>query len=367
MNGSDCNFNFNNKKLLFISHDAVGAPGTASKYYYPAIATSLGAQVAVVGNWPGDKPILPRGIKVFDLSASANLIERAREIRKIVNTFRPDIVHVFFHRGVGLYRRYCSDFDAKWIVDVRGPLLVTGLRRCISRLLNSFDCFGYDAIAGHSTGSVETVFGIASARHMQLTRIGVDVKQFEYSPHRTVSPFRMVYVGNLDKRRELKKMLKAFALASKLCAVELYLIGEGDAVCDLKDFVDAENLSGVRFLGYFPHNEVAGVLSQFDGAVSYIGPKVYDPAPPLKTLEYFACGLPVVASNTTGNRMLMESGVEGIIDDGDTVESLSKAMVKLVHSDIEILSKNARKRAEEYDWKGIVANDLTNLYSRVMT
>ncbi|PAV24993.1 glycosyltransferase involved in cell wall biosynthesis [Tamilnaduibacter salinus] len=366
MSGSKPPFAFDGIRILFIGHDPIGTTGTASKYFYPVIAAQLGAKVAVVGDWSGAAPQMPWGIRVFDVSMAGGGRCRAKKVREVVRNFCPDVVHVFFHRGFGWYRYHCGDLGAKWVVDVRGPLLATGLRRSVSRLLNNCERLGYDATAGHSIGSVDTVFGKWVAKSACHTRIGVDVKQFAQRSHLTSGPFRFVYVGGIDRRRQLETMLRAFALASKKMNLTLDLIGDGDDTEALMDLVSREGINGVRFLGRFPHSKIAEMLAVYDGALSYIGPSVYDSGPPLKTLEYFAAGLPVVASDTRGNRMLMSAGVEGVFDPEGTTESLSDAMVQLAGSDIQVLSGNARRKAEASSWQQVVPVDLSNLYSRIL-
>ena len=365
MSGSDPVAVLKGKRLLFIGHDAIGSTGTASKYYYPLTAASLGAEVGVIGDWRGEAPSLSNGVHVFDVSIEGGARRRAKEVRRIVEAFRPDIVHVYFHRGFGWYRYLCRDLNARWVVDVRGPLLSSGVRRQVSRLLNRIERTGYDAVAGHSVGSVATVFGDEVSRSASVTRIGVEVERFRMTMAPQDSQFRMVYIGGIDRRRQLETMVRAFASASKRMPMTLDLIGDGDGVDALKDLAHREGVTGLRFLGSCRHAEVPEKLCRYHGAVSFIGPRVYDSGPPLKTLEYFASGLPVVASDTAGNRMLMEDGVEGIYDKEGTVESLSDAMVALSQTDVQALSSNARQRAETFSWQRVVSNDLPELYARL--
>ena len=122
------------------------------------------------------------------------------------------------------------------------------------------------------------------------------------------------------------------------------------------------------FLGYIRYAEVPKFLSAMDIAISYI-PIVpaFDSQPSGKTVEYLACSLPVIATNTEGNRRFISNGINGLTcrDDSD---SLSKAIIRLC-LDISLrkkLAKNARSSIEDYDWRKIVRERIVPAYRKVL-
>ena len=79
---------------------------------------------------------------------------------------------------------------------------------------------------------------------------------------------------------------------------------------------------------------------------------LYEAAPPLKTLEYLANGLPTVATNTAGNSLYIQHGQNGLLV-ADDVHSFAKGIVRLADAP-ELrheLSRRARAAAEPYDWR----------------
>jgi glycosyltransferase involved in cell wall biosynthesis len=110
-------------------------------------------------------------------------------------------------------------------------------------------------------------------------------------------------------------------------------------------------------------------LNAADIGISYV-PKTpqYDPQPPLKTVEFLACGLPTIATDTVGNRVFIRNEYNGLLID-DTVESLSNAIVKLV-TDTSLRTKFAsvsRQSVRKYDWQNIVEKKLIPIYRWIIS
>ena len=78
---------------------------------------------------------------------------------------------------------------------------------------------------------------------------------------------------------------------------------------------------------------------------------IYNVQPPLKTIEYLASGLPVIATNTIANQAVITDNANGILVDDDE-SALVEGITRLV-SDHELrkrLASNAAISARDFTW-----------------
>jgi glycosyltransferase involved in cell wall biosynthesis len=114
-----------------------------------------------------------------------------------------------------------------------------------------------------------------------------------------------------------------------LRAFLLDIYGDGDGKQGIMRAIDERRVAqGIGVHRPIPQPELFKRLSGYDVGLAYVPRRPYGAALPLKTLEYLACGLPVVAANTVGNRMAVQSGVNGLLVDEDTY-SFAKGICEL--------------------------------------
>jgi len=178
------------------------------------------------------------------------------------------------------------------------------------------------------------------------------------------------YTGHLHTSRELDRFIQAFVQAHKeQPELALAIVGDGKARPELEQYVAEVGLDNdIVFTGSVSFDEMPSYLKAFDVGCAYIPDKPqYRNQPPLKTVEYLAASLPVLATDTPGNRRFATS--ENALLISDQVEEYRNALIRfskeepLRHS----LSEQARESVSEYGYTTITEEKLIKAYQEVVT
>jgi len=355
-------------KILFVQKSKLGRYEMAAGYYFPVELARLGHDVMVVAQAGGDaSAYLNAGVKVAEIEAGASWLGG---LRRFALSFRPEIVHVFIHAGCGLYplvMRFGRSAP-KFVLDIRSPLLRTGLLRKIVQIKNRLEIVGYDSVFTHSIESGYTVIG--KSGKTILAPPGIDfsiLPKLMGAKSEHDGAVKLVYVGSIDIKRQLDQMIRAVELARQHVPLTLDLYGDGNAVAGLQELVNSAGMQEyVHFKGKIDRRSLFEIIVSYHAGLSYIPRELYNAAPALKTLEYLACGIPVVATNTDGNRMFVQDGKNGMLTEW-TPEAFADGIIRLAGSDVRSASPGElRSGVAEYDWGNIVEKRLMPAYSELL-
>ncbi len=166
-----------------------------------------------------------------------------------------------------------------------------------------------------------------------------------------------LYVGNLFPHKNLKRLLRAFALIAGRLPHHLVIGGWKDPRYfeALEDEVKALRLAErVSFLNYIPPDELPALYS---GATVFVLPSLYEGFG-LPLLEAMACGCPVVVSNAASQPEVC--GDAAYYVDPHDIESIAEGISK-VALDEELRKKLIHKglqRAELFSWEKAAAEHI---------
>jgi glycosyltransferase involved in cell wall biosynthesis len=161
----------------------------------------------------------------------------------------------------------------------------------------------------------------------------------------------LLYLGTLEPRKNITRMLQAYALMKKstLTVPKLVLAGRKGWMYDsIFETVKELHLEeDVIFTGYIEADD-APILMK--GAEAFLFPSIYEGfgMPPL---EAMACGTPVLVSDTTSLPEVV--GDAGILVDPMSVQSICEGM-KLLFEKADLrktLSRRGIERAQLYSWE----------------
>jgi glycosyltransferase involved in cell wall biosynthesis len=160
--------------------------------------------------------------------------------------------------------------------------------------------------------------------------------------------FVIGWVGSFRKFHSLDLLIEAFKdVSSSIPLAKLLLVGDGPERIRLQEKVERFGLNErVIFSGNVPHNEIHSYISSFDLAV--LPSKLNDEFhySPLKLREFFAAGVPVVASAVGDVKLVIEESNGGWLVPPGSKDSIAEMILKLEKDQTAI--KSAGSKALSY-------------------
>jgi glycosyltransferase involved in cell wall biosynthesis len=181
---------------------------------------------------------------------------------------------------------------------------------------------------------------------IHIVPYGADLTQFQppERKRRKGSRVNFLFAGSIEQRKGIGYLLEAFRQLNNPDA-RLFLAG---------GFIGAEALyepyrPWFTYLGYLPTNRIQEAYRKAD---VFVFPTMWEGFS-LVLPEAMACGLPVICSDHAGSSDIVEDGVDGFIIPAGNLSALKdKIQFFIDHpGQIEIMGKNARRKAEQYSWE----------------
>ena len=189
-----------------------------------------------------------------------------------------------------------------------------------------------------------------------------EIKEEIYKKYNVEIPF-ILYVGTLERRKNIPTLIKAFYKLKKInIPHKLVIVGKkGWLYNDIFKTVEAFKLQeDIIFTGYVPKEDLVKFYNLAD---LFVYPSLYEGFG-LPPLEAMACGCPVIISNTSSLPEVV--GDAGILVDPYDVEELAKAMYEVLKDEsfrIE-LAKKGLERAKLFSWRK-TAEETWKVYEEV--
>lgn len=287
---------------------------------------------------------------------------------KIIARLQPDVVQsfgigAFFYLRKPLHLRrpvVMQSFGNEWFFHkgVRGLLrapLKAALRSCMQRC---------EAIAAETEGQVNEIAGLFDVPNERIFILpdGVDYAAYQDpvgTPVRKKNQKGNVLILNVNRLAPNKGVADFVTamhlLKEKNTRFRALIVGTGSEEAKILQMIEAYQLtpyvSHLRDLG---EEDLIQVYRQAD---FFVCPTLQEGLP-LVLLEALAAGLLVVATRAAQNETVIEDRVNGLLVPPHDPEAIAGALIRLVRADAslhKLLSENAKRTAQAFDWQLISA------------
>ena len=183
----------------------------------------------------------------------------------------------------------------------------------------------------------------------------IDIEIYPFRPRTNVKP-RILWLRSFDK---VYNPFMAIEIMEELLEdypeAELCMVGpEKDGSLKRTKKLAREKKLPVEFKGKLTKEEWIPLSGHYD---IFINTTSVDNTP-VSVIEAMALGLPVVSTNVGGLPYLIEEGETGLLVEPDDIKAMAEAIRKLLSDSLlaEKISRNARKKVENFDWQKLRQN-----------
>jgi glycosyltransferase involved in cell wall biosynthesis len=200
-------------------------------------------------------------------------------------------------------------------------------------------------ILGLAPERVEAIYpGIADSFFRANSQLAAAMR----ARHGLERPY-LLFLGTIEPRKNVSTLLDAYAALNGSLREEYELVlagppGWGDDAL-LRRLRNGS--PGVRYLGYVPETDLAGLTA---GATAFVYPSLYEGFG-FPVAQAMACGVPVITSNESSLKEI--AGDAAVLVDPRSASELRGAIERLLGSAAlrQSLGAEGRRRAASYTWR----------------
>ncbi len=344
------------KKLVIITSAQFGYH--VDTYYYCKYLKEK-FNITYIGWDHGHKPVFLDGLKVINVDRSGGVLLRVLSMLKVMwveSRDKKTIIFIKYFQFLSILFRLVR-MSNPMVLDIRSASIEKNkARRIVTDVILKFELMFFKniTIVSESLAKKLLLENIATILPLGAEAISKNSKVFD--------TFEMLYVGTLHNRN-IDVFIDGLALyyyssGKNTKNVRFTIVGDGFAgdMEVLQNKIDKHNLhSIVNLVGRVPHNQLATYFSNHNVGVSYVPiTEYYDMQPPTKTFEYLMSGMPVIATKTTENSLVVNE-CNGILI-GESASDVSKGVAEMEMLLETYSSDEIRKRSSIYNWKGIISD-----------
>lgn len=302
------------------------------------------------------------------------IIKTFVNIKKIISSFRPDIIHI---HSLGSYAVFgLVQTSVPVIVTPWGSDIIYGKKNFfkkffISNALNKSKFVTCDAF--HMRELIKK-FGVSDDKIKNIN-FGIDTKYF--CPYESDDSIRSKYglgnkqvvisLRNFEPIYDIATLIKAIPyVLNKLPNTIFMLVGKGSQEIYLKKL--ASNLgvlNSVRFVGFVNNDSLPKLLSSVN---LYVSTSLSDAGISASTAEAMACGLPVIITDSGENNLWIEDGKNGFLIPTKNYIILSQKIIERLNNldETKKIGKIGRYTIQQKNDYFNEMEKMNNLYHQVL-
>jgi glycosyltransferase involved in cell wall biosynthesis len=288
-----------------------------------------------------------------------------KKLRKIIWNYHPDIIicNTYRHLETNECVLIAKAMNIPCILVTHAPFLESGIR---NKLL-SFATKIYDKIFGLEGYSCDfsKIFAISNWEMPYLHKLGADKSRIQYVPNaipdelftacvnekRMQTKTKLLFLGRVAPVKDIPTLLKAMSLLDK---DKYSLTIAGPFEKEYRDFL----VQGMKELGILDYDiSFIGSIDNLKDKIELIDKHNIFVLPSLREgmpqtlLEFMARGKIVISSRNQGALEIIKDGNNGLLFDIGNEKQLAEKISMtedLSYSDLDFISSNARKTAEQF-------------------
>lgn len=313
----------------------------------------------------GGEPLPHVETHIFPRGGKLEYLRFAGDAAKLARRLKPDLVHVHYAGGFGIWGLRTAMKPAiysVWGSDLRNFSANGFLRFLFKQMLNFAT-----RISTTSQYLEQQVLGLVpdASGKIEVIPFGAEIPN-EVPPMPTTPPIRLCIIKQHTHVYGLDILLNALAEVRKeMPDIYLSIAGSGPLTAQLQE--QARNLSladNVKFTGFIENRWIYHFISEHHIMVMPSRHEAFGVA----ALEASACGRPVIASNVGGIPEIVLNNLTGLVIPPNDVPALASAILRLARD------SSARQQMGDAGRRLVLANytwekslDLMeSLYERVL-
>lgn len=302
------------------------------------------------------KIIYPGGFRI-------PLTIQASYIKKAVSEANPDIIHLHDHfiicskllnisRKIGLPIVGTNHFMPENLIHylyppdfAKKPLSKLAWRQFINVYKHLY------FITGPTKAAINLLKNLRLKNPMTIISCGIDLKRFTPQKKADHAKHTILFVGRLDKEKNIDVIIKALPNILKFRAVQLIIAGKGKEQSNLINLAKQLKVEkNITFTGFVPEKDLPSLYSSADCFVI----ASYAELQSIATMEAMASGLPIVAARVMALPELVHDGENGyLFKQGDSY-ALAKNVLRILEN------PTLRKKMSENSLKIISKHTIEN-------
>lgn len=321
------------------------------------------------------KKIYPAGLRV-----PVPFTIRSFQIKKLLQKIEPDIVHILDHFMIG---RKAAKVAKKMAIPLIGTnnsmpenfihyLIPEFAKRIFLKLGWRILTDVYkqpEIVTSPSLAACRLLKNLGMRNKILPVSCGVDLKRFNPENHSIYLKKRysiplnkpvVLFVGRLDREKNLDVVIKAFSLASKKLDAHLVITGSGKEKTGLIKLAEDLKLANrITFTGFVPDKDLPYIYSIGNVFVMASDAELQS----IATMEAMASGLPVIAANVMALPELVRHGQNGYLFKAGDYKALAGFILKILGNTSlrKKMSANSLKIIHAHDLKKTIEN-FENIY-----
>jgi glycosyltransferase involved in cell wall biosynthesis len=192
---------------------------------------------------------------------------------------------------------------------------------------------------------------------------GIDTDFFNLKPFTEKKSFDFINVALLDKNKNQKMLIQAFARVFKSHpSIKLTIVGDGIEYNSLQEFIKEKGMqSQISLYGKAHRKTVKTLLQKSDAFVLSSTYETFG----VVLIEAMSSGLPVVSTKCGGPQSIIKSDKLGLLCDLNE-ESLSKNLIALYNSRHNYKANEIRQFVQDNFSQKAICNKLISVYTKVI-